>query len=193
MLDKKLNFAGGLPTMYGASLMTRKEKPTEPAVVDARLGKGPNGPEGARLGYTKEGKPRERAYRTYFGVTQANQVVRYPSYEAREIDVKEGKVRRITRGEASRIDAESRYPSPLIHSTQWSLAGVGSPQPSVNNPPVAFPQETKAQTEIPKSKRARYADRRIIEARALLSATKRTLEELQSRLDSLESQEDEDQ
>lgn len=151
----------------------------------APLGKAPSGAEvrPAPLGYTAEGKPRQRAVRRYFGLSDAGQVLEYHSYEAREIDVKEGRVKRITRDEASRIEALGRaYQSPLIVSTQWSPGGPGSQapaQPAMDKAPEA---DSRAHS---------YARRELIEARALLSTMEQTMEAIKARLKQLEQEDGE--
>lgn len=50
----------------------------------------------AAKGLTKDGLPRQRAYRTYYGATTAGLMVRYPSYEAREEAVLNDNVKRLT-------------------------------------------------------------------------------------------------
>jgi hypothetical protein len=84
----------------------------------------------APKGFTRDGKPRERAYRTYFGVTDAGRVIKYKDYEAREIDVRNGTIKRITAHEARRIEAEGARPSPLVVTTQWSPQAGGTVAPS---------------------------------------------------------------
>lgn len=126
-------------------------------------------------GYTLDGKPRERAYRTYFGRTPAGLIKRYSSYEAREIDAKEGRITRITKAEATRLE---EGPSPLVVSTQWSK-DVLRPH---EQPPKA--PESRAAPRIDR------ADRRLIEARALLSSAVQLIVEIQARLTDLEQSQD---
>lgn len=138
-------------------------------------------------GYKLEGKPRQRAYRTYFGLTAANQVIRYPDYEAREIDVREGRVKRITKEEANAIESRGLTPSPLVVSTQWSPREA-APKSA---PPAPHGQMTDADTKhaaMP-APMPRYANRNLIEARALVATVRRTLDEVEARLKALEQEE----
>jgi hypothetical protein len=118
-------------------------------------------------GLTREGKPRQRAYRTYFGVTDKGSVIKYKSYEAREIDVKEGRIKRITAHEAREIEADGARPSPLVITTQWSpKAGGTQPQP------VATVAEPAA----------------LYEVRATLNVITRLVTELQSKMAAIEGE-----
>lgn len=121
-------------------------------------------------GLTREGKPRQRAYRTYFGVTDKGSVIKYKSYEAREIDVKEGRIKRITAHEAREIEANGARPSPLVISTQWSPKAGG-----------AQPQAAASQVAEPAA---------LYEVRATLNVMTRLLTELQAKMQAIESGEE---
>jgi hypothetical protein len=119
--------ARALPAVKATSLARVPEPPKpEPKAVAVEPV-----PVVAPKGFTRAGTPRERAYRTYFGVTEAGQVIKYKNYDAREIDVRNGSVRRITAHEARTIESEGARPSPLIVTTQWtpSAGGPASSQP----------------------------------------------------------------
>lgn len=111
--------ARALPAVKATSL-ARVPEPPKPVAVDPVPV-----PVIPAKGFTRAGKPRERAYRTYFGVTEAGQVIKYKNYDAREIDVRNGSVRRITAHEARTIESEGARPSPLIVSTQWTPKAGG--------------------------------------------------------------------
>lgn len=129
----------------------------------------------APKGFTRDGKPRERAYRTYFGVTAAGRVMRYNDYEAREIDVRNGSVTRVTASEARDIEARGLRPSPLIHTTQWSPGASGTSQREV----ASAPNQSNGTSEGSSS-------RTVIEVQALLDNTMRTLAELQAKMSELD-------
>jgi hypothetical protein len=129
-------------------------------------------------GLTRDGKPRQRAYRTYFGVTDAGRVIKYANYEAREIDVKEGRVRRVTAHEAREIEARGARPQPLIVSTQWSPTaggkGAATETQSSGNASGLPPN----QTALPSG---------LIEAKAILNVITNMVGELAARIDRMES------
>jgi hypothetical protein len=128
--------------------------------------------ESPKKGLTREGKPRKRAYRTYFGVTDKGSVIKYKSYEAREIDVKEGRIKRITAHEAREIEAEGARPAPLVISTQWSPQAGGAPQPrAAATSHVAEPAA-------------------LYEVRATLNVITRLVTELQSKMQAIETGEE---
>jgi hypothetical protein len=60
-------------------------------------------------------------------VTDKGSVIKYKSYEAREIDVKEGRIKRITAHEAREIEADGARPSP------WSSLLSGHPRLEARN------------------------------------------------------------
>lgn len=129
--------AKAIPAIKAATLSKVTPEPVPPPP--------PVAPVVSPKGVTKEGKPRERAYRTYFGVTEAGQVIKYKNYDAREIDVRNGSVRRVTAHEARTIESEGARPTPLIVTTQWSPMAAGRSETSeTQTSPSSAPQVLEA-------------------------------------------------
>lgn len=137
--------------------------------------------EANKKGVTKTGTPRQRAYRTYYGVTTTGIMVRYPSYEAREIACKREGVERLTAHEVrAREVLGEQAVNPQAAKAALPISGtMPSRLPSQNSAPIPQPTHN-----------AKQSSRQLIHTQLLLSQAVNLLADIQQQVDGLTNTED---
>ncbi len=131
-------------------------------------GSGPSAGNGAKKGWTKDNKPRQRAYRTYFAVGENGVVHKYPSFEAREVAVKKSGVERVSARDAERIEREG---APVVGTHRSPSQAAPKPSLGVPKPVATLDREVQLSREV-----------QLLRAQALLNHCVTLIGEIQTAL-----------